>query len=292
MPVLGQTPVRTHWEDSESITVEKIGAPYTDPNDSTKLVQDVKSHRIAQGEIRASSSGTIDDTSLPAIIFNDASPATSIAISLDSSVDDGFVRDLLNESTHTITLTPSSGDINAGSGAGSSATLAPGTSCTLLKISSGSPATANWKMFKGAGFNVWGSITGTLSAQTDLQSALDSLSFGELGVEIDGGGSVPSTGSKGYLRVPYDCTIVDWTIFAKAVGSCQITVKKSNYAGFPTTASIVAAAPPTLTGTRKATSSTLTGWTVGLSRGDILEFNLDSVATLQWIQLVLTVSRG
>jgi hypothetical protein len=123
MPVSGQTPVRTHWEDSESISFEKIGAPYTDPNDSTKLVQDVKAHGIEQAEVHASSSVTINASTLPLVIIQDSSPVAPIAISLDSTVDDGAILDILNESTQTSTLTPTSGDINDGSGASSAIRL-------------------------------------------------------------------------------------------------------------------------------------------------------------------------
>lgn len=151
MPVAGQTPVRTHWEDSEAIVFEKIGAPYVDPNDPTKLVQDVKIHRSSEVDVNASTSVTINGKGGTVIVLEDGSPAAAISVSLDSSVADGFVCDVLNESTNDATLSPSSGDINDGSGAGSSATLAAGTSCRLSKTSSGSPATAHWRMLKGAG---------------------------------------------------------------------------------------------------------------------------------------------
>lgn len=174
MPVLGQTPVRTHWEDSESITIEKIGSPYVDPNDSTKLVQDVKSHRVAQAEIRSTTSETIDDTSLPLVILTDASPAAPIGLSLDSSVPDGFVRNILNESTQTATLTPDSGDINDGTGAVLSVDLAAGASCELVKTSSGSPAVAHWKMLKGAGSDGTGTATIVGVQQESYSYAADS----------------------------------------------------------------------------------------------------------------------
>jgi hypothetical protein len=153
MPVSGQTPVRTHWEDSESVTFEKIGSPYTDPNDSTKLVQDVMAHaNIGRVHSHAISSATIDQDDMGySVILDDTSPASAISVSLDSSVDDRFMCFVLNESTQTVTLTPTSGDINDGTGSASNKTLAAGTSCALFKTSSGSPSTANWKMLKGAG---------------------------------------------------------------------------------------------------------------------------------------------
>lgn len=48
--------------------------------------------------------------------------------------------------------------------------LAPGTDGYYLKMVGGVPV---WAVVAGGGAGAWGSITGTLSAQTDLQSALD-----------------------------------------------------------------------------------------------------------------------
>lgn len=112
------------------------------------------------------------------------------------------------------------------------------------------------------------------------------------GVTIDGGGSTPSTGSKGFLQVPFGCTITGWTLLADASGSAQITVKKCSDAGFPTTASIVASAPPNLSSAQKGESSTLTGWTTAISANDILEFNLDSVTTCKRLTLELKLTRS
>ncbi len=112
-----------------------------------------------------------------------------------------------------------------------------------------------------------------------------------VGVCVDGGGSVPATGSKGFMQVPYNCTITGWTLLADQSGSCQFTVKKSTYSGFPTTASIVASAPPILSSAQKATSTTLTGWTTAITLGDVLEFNLDSSATVIRVILQLQVTK-
>lgn len=118
-----------------------------------------------------------------------------------------------------------------------------------------------------------------------------SVQNGVLGIVIDGGGSTPSTGSKGFLQAPYSCTITGWTMLADQSGSASITVKKSTYAGFPTTSSIVGSAPPNLSSAQKNTSTTLTGWTTTITAGDVLEFNLTSVATVTRIILELQVTR-
>jgi hypothetical protein len=112
------------------------------------------------------------------------------------------------------------------------------------------------------------------------------------GVTIDGGGSPPTTGSKGFLRVPFNCTITAWSLVANASGSAQVTVKKCTDAAFPTTASIVASAPPALSSQQKAVSTTLTGWTTTLNAGDWLEFNLDSITTITRLTLQLSVTRS
>jgi hypothetical protein len=111
------------------------------------------------------------------------------------------------------------------------------------------------------------------------------------GITIDGGGSVPATGSKGYIQIPYACTITGWTILADQSGSCQVTIKKCAYSGFPTTSSIVASAPPAVTSAQNNTSTTLTGWTTAVSATDVIEFNLDSVTTMTRIMLSVQVTR-
>ncbi len=134
-----------------------------------------------------------------------------------------------------------------------------------------------------------GAFTLAALAAADMPA---SVQAGGFGITIDGGGSAPATGSKGYLQVTYSGTITGWTLLADVSGSAQITVKKSTYAGFPTTSSIVASAPPALTSAQGATSTTLTGWTTTVTANDILEFNLDSVTTCTRLFLLVKVTRS
>jgi hypothetical protein len=112
------------------------------------------------------------------------------------------------------------------------------------------------------------------------------------GVTIDGGGSTPAAGSKGFLQVPFAGIITGWTLIADQSGSASITVKKGTFAGFPTNTSIVASAPPTLSSQQNATSSTLTGWTTAIAAGDVLEFVLASATTVQRLVLELQITRS
>ena len=118
---------------------------------------------------------------------------------------------------------------------------------------------------------------------------------GQLGITIDGAGSVISTGSKGFLRVPYDCTITAAQLLADQSGSIVIDVTKDTYANFPPTTltdSICASALPTLSSSQKSEDSTLTGWTTSLSKGDILGFVVDSATTVTRVTLTLAVTKG
>ena len=109
---------------------------------------------------------------------------------------------------------------------------------------------------------------------------------------MGGGQSVLTTGSRGFLEVPFDCTITAARLVADQTGSIVVDVKKATYAGLPTTASICASAKPTLSTARKSEDTTLTGWTTAVVAGDWLEYVIDSVATITQATLVLTATRS
>jgi hypothetical protein len=149
----------------------------------------------------------------------------------------------------------------------------------------------------GNGYTFWDTDTQTLYAW-DVGAA-DWVAAGgastqpvTVGVTVDGGGEVISTGQKGYLQCPITGTITSWTLLADQSGSTVIDVWKDTYANAPPTDadSITAAAPPTLSSATKATNSTLTGWTTAVTAGDVFGFNVDSATTLQRVTLQLVVS--
>ncbi len=112
-----------------------------------------------------------------------------------------------------------------------------------------------------------------------------------LGITISGAGSTITTGTKGFLYVPYACTINSVTLLADASGSIVIDIKKAAYASFPPSSSIVASAPPTLSGAQSSQDVTLTGWTVAVAAGDVLAFSVTSATTVQQVSLALKVTR-
>lgn len=124
-----------------------------------------------------------------------------------------------------------------------------------------------------------------------LDDAYDSLQF-----VVDGGGSAITTGVKGDLVIPYNCTVLGWDILADTTGAIVIDVWKDTYANFPPTVAdtIAGSEKPTITslsGLAKAQDTSLTTWTTSLTRNDILRFNVDSCTTITRVTLNIRVKR-
>jgi hypothetical protein len=106
---------------------------------------------------------------------------------------------------------------------------------------------------------------------------------------IDGGGAAITTGIKGVTVVDYDCTVVGWTIIGEPDGAIVVDVNRSTFAGYPTTASIAGTELPTITATNDTGQDTnLTSWST-INAGDIIEFEVDSITTIQRCTVVLKV---
>lgn len=126
----------------------------------------------------------------------------------------------------------------------------------------------------------------TIAASTGVLTA-------ELIFIIDGGGSVITTGVKGFIEIPFACTINSATALADQSGSIVVDVWKDTYANYPPVDadSITASAPVTISSATKSQDSTLTGWTTSISAGDVLGFNVDSITTCQRVTIALKVTK-
>ena len=119
--------------------------------------------------------------------------------------------------------------------------------------------------------------------------------IGGVGIVIDGGGSAITTGVKGFVEVPFACTITAATLLstdaAATAGSIVIDIWKDAYAAYPPVVgdSITASAKPTLSAANKSRDTTLTGWTTAIAAGDVLGFSVTSATTVSRVALSLTV---
>ena len=115
---------------------------------------------------------------------------------------------------------------------------------------------------------------------------------------LNGFGEVIDTGVKGYIRVPYACTITKASLLSDISGSIIIDVWKCSWAEFDAGSthpvdgdSITASAPPTISSASKSEDSVLSGWTTSITAGDILAFNVDSCTTITRVVLELEVTK-
>lgn len=120
-----------------------------------------------------------------------------------------------------------------------------------------------------------------------------SLNCFGVSIRIGSGANVLDLGERGFSEVPFNCIIDRIVLFADAVGSVVVDIRKATYALAPPTGanSIVGATPPTLSNAQKSFDITLTGWTRTLAKGDILSFNVNSVSTIKFLLISLTGRR-
>lgn len=141
--------------------------------------------------------------------------------------------------------------------------------------------------------------TGTDATRAVTPDGLADSKFGtsslvvSLNFIIDGGGSAITTGVKGFIEIPFACTINQVTTLANQSGSIVVDIWKDTYANYPPTVAdtITSSAKPTLSSATKAQDSTLTGWTTSVSAGDILGFNVDSATTVTRVTIALKLTR-
>ena len=129
---------------------------------------------------------------------------------------------------------------------------------------------------------------------TDVQDYIDTATEAAgVGVIIDGGGATITTGLRGDIVIPFNCTVTQWTLLANQSGSIVVDIWKDTYANFPPVVgdAITGSAKPTISSSTKGQSSTLTGWTTSFTAGDILRLNVDSVTSIQRVTLFLTLAR-
>lgn len=109
---------------------------------------------------------------------------------------------------------------------------------------------------------------------------------------VDSGILDMTTGVKGYVEVPFDCTIVSGSLLADATGSVVVDVWKDTYANAPPTDadSITSSAPLTISAATKSKDTTLTGWDKDITSGDVLAFNVDSVSGIKRVTITLKVT--
>lgn len=116
---------------------------------------------------------------------------------------------------------------------------------------------------------------------------------------VDGGGSVVTAGTKGYLLVDFSCSITQNTLLADQQGSIVVDIYACSYANFdagtthPVAADkITSSTPPTITSAKKSQDATLAGWSTTIVAGTVLAFVVTGTpASITRVTLDLKVTR-
>jgi hypothetical protein len=178
---------------------------------------------------------------------------------------------------------------------GSGSQFLDGTGTWSFPAGGGGAPSAHHLTHETGGTDAIAALAASVITTGTIASARLPARIGAIGLVIDGGGSVITTGVKGFVEVPFACTITAVTLLstdaAVTSGSIVIDLWKDTYANYaPTVAdTITASAKPTLSSAIKSRDTTLTGWTTTIAAGDILGFKVDSATTVLKVTLSLTV---
>ena len=136
-------------------------------------------------------------------------------------------------------------------------------------------------------------INGTsYDLSADRSWTIASSSTQSIGATVDGSGGTITIGVKGYVQIPYACTITSWRVIANAVGSIQFDIFRATSGTIPTVSLIGGGGNKPLLSTAQTNSAAPTGWTsTAIAANDMLAFNVDSATTVSWAVVQLTVTR-
>lgn len=223
--------------------------------------------------------------------FDDASGKIDLAVSV--------LKQLTGDSG-TATATAHSISITGGAGI---TTTASGTDISIA----GDDATTSTKgiaSFNTESFTVSGGAVSLILDQTPVDGEVNEPISSDWAYEdsivtltfvIDGGGSAITTGEKGHLEIPFDCTLMEWTLVADQSGSIVIDIWDDTYANFPPDDADTmpgTGKEPTLSSAQKNQDTDITDWTdYTLTTDDIIAFNVDSCSTITRVTLSLTARK-
>lgn len=202
--------------------------------------------------------------------------AATIASASSAGFTQGFATTINNSGTGTYTLTPTASTIN---GAASFA-IPSGTGCYIYS--------------DGTNYQI--DLNQCNALPITATNLPVNVTYRVVGLSLGGAGSVFATGVSGYYRVPFSGTITGYSVIADQ--SCSVVLDVWKIAGgssstltLPTiTNTITASALPTLSSAQTSYNTTLTGWTTGVSAGDVFGFNVNSVTTCTRVLLELYVT--
>jgi len=271
--------------------------------------------------------GTINGTNTAFTLLASPNPMTSLMLFLNGVEQLAGTDYTLSGNTITYTVAPLAGDwqeayygvggvgfagetptgtIN-GTNTGFTLSTVPSPSASLMLFLNGVEQLA------GTDYTLSGNIityavapaTGDWHRAYYGMAAVSSANQGSIGITIDGGGTVPATGLKGSIQLPWNATITGWSIAATdgiTTGSASVDIwylaGSAPPAAPPVPAAankISASAPVALAGASSAAGGTsaIATWTsLALGQYGAVSFNLASISTVTRITVELLVTKS
>ena len=117
-----------------------------------------------------------------------------------------------------------------------------------------------------------------------------------IGISIDNGSQVLTTGTKGHRTVPYAFEVTDWRVTSTDTGSITWGINYATYSNWPTATGVLihTSEVPTITSSNKNESggNISARWSpYQFAAGTYIQFDIDSVSDLTNVQLELTIRR-
>lgn len=261
--------------------------PTLDPTGSDSNIG-VDFNMKGTGQLRVLGSSSIIGFNNGFTVDGNTAKALRFAMTGGTNNED-LVMDLdTTANTALLSSTTSLGTVDFGSIVIKTNAIANLTTNGFVKTSSGNGTLivdTNTYLTGNQSISLTGDVTGsgTTSIATTASANIKVTTFG---ITVDGAGVTPSTGSKGYITVPYAGTITKWYIVADQSGSCVVDIKRSG-------TSIIGGGgnKPTLSSAQRA-NATPSSWTsTSVSAHDEFEFNLDSATTVTRVNLMIEVAK-
>lgn len=106
---------------------------------------------------------------------------------------------------------------------------------------------------------------------------------------FDGGGSALTSGATAYARVPFACTIVDWSISSTTAETVTLkTWKKATGTALPTVSDSISTSGVSLsTGTHVRSTTVSDFTTASVTANDIVAANITAVTASTWVQFTI-----
>jgi hypothetical protein len=163
---------------------------------------------------------------------------------------------------------------------------------TVYGAGSGTPIIAPYGITCGIGpagvYTPHGITCGTLSVGGYPAFGQEEI----IGILVDNGSTVLSTGVKGQRIIAWDCEVVEWTVSSSDSGAIEWDINWSSYSDWPTTASVGGLSLPSIPATNSKSRDDSVNWVkTTFNAGDIIEFEIDSVTTLTNCMLSLRIRR-